>query len=494
MLWGGAGYNNGIVPFKNYVVGEAYTRAGEPAKIVSPGNPSGTVTAEQKARGALPALYPLPTWQTVMPGDIFRVFERGGRNVNTQFAEVGLPNSLGSIQRLEEPGRPDLKQSNRGPGTGLRVAIPVLNIHKTRLNDPFMWYAGTNDQPGDYRHSGCAGCHVVYANDREPRHSLIWAKYGRDGQTATVDPTIAAKVDHATGQKEKGHPVEHAFTRAIPTAQCMNCHMHQPNIFLNSFLGYTMWDYESDAPHMWPAKQKYPTAAEVRATNDGNPEGAAARGKWADLEFLRNVYDLNPELKDTQFADYHGHGWNFRAILKRDREGNLLDAEGKIVAPDDPEKWRKAGEGKFVEPGANPGKTVHMMDIHAEKGLQCADCHFGQDSHGNGLIYGEVANAIEIGCKDCHGTVDQYPTLLTSGPAAPPNGTNLGLLRNPDGKRRFEWFFDADGNRVLIQRSIVDPKLEWRVSLFKDRLDRDNSRVNAHTERAQVMSTNSDEG
>ena len=80
-----------------------------------------------------------------------------------------------------------------------------------------------------------------------------------------------------------------------------------------------------------------------------------------------------------------------------------------------------------------------MMDIHAEKGMQCADCHFAQDSHGNGLIYGEVANAVEIGCKDCHGTVDAYPTLRTSGPAAPPQGTDLALLRNPDGQRRFEW-------------------------------------------------------
>lgn len=516
MLWGGAGYNNGIVPFKNYVVGEAYTRKGEPAKIVSPGEPHGTVTAEQRARGALPALYPLPTWQTVMPGDIFRVFERGGRNVSTQFAEVGLPNPLGNIQRLEEPGRPDLKQSNRGPGTGLRVAIPVLNIHKTRLNDPFMWFQGTNDQPGDYRQSGCAGCHVIYANDREPRHSLIWAKYGRDGQTATADPTIAAKMEAEHGAppahggkhysdakgaghdaamvKETGHPVEHAFTRAIPTAQCMNCHMHQPNIFLNSFLGYTMWDYESDAPHMWPKEQKYPTAAEVRATNDRNPEAAAARGKWADLEFLRNVYDINPELKYTQFADYHGHGWNFRAILKRDREGNLLDAEGKIVDPNDPEKWRKKDEGKFVEPGTNPGKTVHMMDIHAEKGLQCADCHFAQDSHGNGLIYGEVANAVEIGCKDCHGTADQYPTLLTSGPAAPPQGTNLSLLRNPDGQRRFEWFYDGGGNRVLVQRSIVDPKIEWRVSLVKDSVDKSSSHFNPKAARAKLMGRLNDQG
>jgi len=501
MLWGGAGYNNGIVPFKSYMFGESYTREGLPAKLVSPGSPPGTLTKRQAARGALAAMYPLPRWNVIPPGDIFRVFERGGRTIGSGFPEIGLPNSSGSIQRLEEPGRPDLKQSNRGPGTGLRSAIPVLNIHKTRLNDPFLWFMGTNDQPGDYRGSGCTGCHVIYANDREPRHSLTYAQYGRDGQTITVDPTIADKREPISSghgalkdghegegtEKEHGHPLQHVFTRSIPTAQCMNCHMHQPNIFLNSYLGYTMWDYESDAPKMWPEKQAYPTAAEVRATNDRNPEGAATHGKWADLDFLRNVYDLNPTLKDTQFADYHGHGWNFRAIFKRDREGNLLDAEGKIVAPDDPEKWRKAGEGKFVPPGVNPGKTVHLMDIHAEKGLQCADCHFAQDSHGNGLIYGEVANAVQIGCKDCHGTADALPNLRTSGPAAPPKGEDLSLLRNPDGQRRFEWQ-DEGGRRVLIQRSIVDPKLEWRVHLVKDSVDPTSPYFNAKAARAKLMS------
>ncbi|GMM92400.1 hypothetical protein [Qipengyuania sp. MTN3-11] len=532
MLWGGAAYNNGILPFKNYIVGEAYTREGEPAKIRSPGAPPGTVTDNQAARGALAELYPLPTWHVIPPADVFRVFERGGRTINSQFPEIGLPSPSGSIQRLEEPGRPDLKQSNRGPGTGLRVAIPVLNIHKTRLNDPFMWFMGTNDQPGDYRHSGCAACHVVYANDREPRHSLTYAQYGRDGQTQTVDPTIAGKLEpahddgHGGGHgsvkqpgdgdahhdedapsghggeegpmKEKGHPLRHVFTRSIPTAQCMNCHMHQPNIFLNSYLGYTMWDYESDAPLMWPEEQKYPDAAEVRAILDRNPEAAAPKGKWGDLDFLRNVYDLNDKAKDTQFADYHGHGWNFRGIFKRDRSGNLLTAEGNmatygtdtanIIGPDDPEKWRREGEEKFVQPGTNPGKTVHMMSIHAEKGMQCADCHYGQDSHGNGLIYGEVANAIEIGCKDCHGTADAYPTLRTSGPAAPPKGHDLSLLRNPDGERRFEWTYDSMGRRQLIQRSIVDPDLEWRVSLVKDSVDPQSPHFNAKSARAKLMS------
>ena len=99
-----------------------------------------------------------------------------------------------------------------------------------------------------------------------------------------------------------------------------------------------------------------------------------------------------------------------------------------------------------------------MMDIHAEKGMQCADCHFSQDSHGSGLIIGEVANAVEIGCRDCHGSVSAYPTLRTSNVAASPQGTDLSLLRNPDGQRRFEWV-ERDGRRVLIQRSIIEPIL-----------------------------------
>ena len=491
MLWGGAAYNNGILPFKKYVIGEAYTRDGHPAAICSPGeavgdSPMGCPTepsAAAQLRGALPYLAPLPTWQVIPPADVFRVFERGGRNILTQFAEVGLPNAAGQLQRLEEPGRPDIRQSNRGPGTGLRVAIPVLNIHKTRLNDPFTWFLGTNDNPGDYRSSGCASCHVVYANDREPRHALTYARYGRDGETITKDPTIP--------KNEPGHPLQHAFTRAIPTSQCMICHMHQPNMFLNTYLGYTMWDYESDAPSMWPKEQKYPTIEEQRKVLDRNPEAAAPKGNWADLDFLRNAYDLNPSLSDTQFADYHGHGWNFRAVLKRDRDGNLLDSDGKIVANNDPEKWRKNGEGKFVETGTNPGKSVHMMSIHAEVGMQCADCHYAQDSHGNGYIHGEVASAVEIGCKDCHGTASEYPSLKTTGPAAGPEGRDLSILRNPDGRNRFEWM-TRKGRQVLVQRSIIDPELEWEVSLVKDSVTPGSAGYNAQSARAKTVSMGAD--
>ena len=122
--------------------------------------------------------------------------------------KLGLPSSLGRIQQLEEPGRPDIRQSNRGKGTGLRVAIPVLNIHKTRLNDPFTWFLGTNDNPGDFRTSGCGSCHVVYANDRDPRHSGPYAQYGHWGTSQQVDPTIP--------KDEPGHPLKHSFHTGDP--------------------------------------------------------------------------------------------------------------------------------------------------------------------------------------------------------------------------------------------------------------------------------------
>ncbi len=122
-------------------------------------------TDAEKARGVLPFLVPLPPWNVAQPPDPLRAFERGGRIDRSVVSEVGNPN-LGPF--LDEPGNPDMKFGTRGLGTDLRVSAGVLNIHKTRLNDPHLSFLGTNDQPGDYRSSGCTGCHVVYANDRDP--------------------------------------------------------------------------------------------------------------------------------------------------------------------------------------------------------------------------------------------------------------------------------------------------------------------------------------
>jgi hypothetical protein len=83
----------------------------------------------------------------------------------------------------------------------------------------------------------------------------------------------------------------------------------------------------------------------------------------------------------------------------------LLDAEDKVVSPTDPDKFRKA---------------VHLQDIHMEKGMHCADCHFRQDAHGTGILYNEPRAAVEIGCVDCHGSMRSKASGITSGVAALP--------------------------------------------------------------------------
>jgi hypothetical protein len=431
MLWGAALYNNGAVPFKNPRFGESYAPDGTPQRLLTWPPPT---PEETRTKGVLPFLDPLPRWELMQPGNVLRVFERGG----FKRPEVGNP------ARVEEPGRPDAKLSDRGFGTLLRTDPVFLGLQKTRLLDPLLSFPGTNDQPGDYRGSGCTACHVVYANDRSPVHSAQYASFGNAGRTATVDPTIDPE------RREPGHPIRHTFTRSIPSSQCMTCHMHPGTNMVTTYYGYTWWENETDGKVMYAPDAKDPDEAQRARIRERNPEGAAQRGRWGDVDFLARTGtpEFNKQLEHTQFADFHGHGWVYRAVFKRDRDGNLLDRTGNRVPHNDPEKFAKA---------------VHLKDIHLEKGMQCIDCHFGQDNHGNGKLYGETRNAVEIDCVDCHGTVDRRPTLLTSGPASPNNGTALTALRTPFRERRFYW----DGDR-LFQRSMMDPKVQWEIKQVVD--------------------------
>ena len=54
--------------------------------------------------------------------------------------------------------------------------------------------------------------------------------------------------------------------------------MHQGNLFVNPYLGYTWWDQETDGEFMYPKEQHDPTDAELVRSTMVNPEAAAARG------------------------------------------------------------------------------------------------------------------------------------------------------------------------------------------------------------------------
>jgi hypothetical protein len=450
MLWGAALYNNGAYPAKNYRFGQAYGLDGAPLRLDSPVPVTPQMT---ELRGILPFLDPLPRFDISQPGNILRIFERGGE----EQLQLGNPNPF------EEPGKPARRLSERGLGTLLRTDPVFLNLQKTRLNDPLLDFMGSNNHPGDYRSSGCTACHVVYANDRSPTDSGWYAKYGNQGLSFSADKAIR--------KDERGHPITHQFTRAIPSSQCMSCHMHQGNLFVNPYLGYTWWDQETDGEFMYPKQQKNPTPEELVKSIRDNPEAAAARGLWGDLDFLEKVSELNPKLTNTQFADYHGHGWIFRAVFKHDREGNLRDRDENIIPQDDPQKFAKA---------------VHLKDEHLAHGMQCVDCHFDADAHGNGLLYGEPRAATTIECIDCHGTINARPTLVTSGSGGLWNGTqvtnvDLRAGNTPSGPRFF-W----QGNK-LFQRSMMSPDLIWEVPQTIDTIDPNSPQYNVKSAYAKTL-------
>ena len=483
MLWGAALYNNGSFHLKDPRFGESYSESGKPQTLLQ------AATDEQRrTKGLLSLLDPIPRWEISQPGNVLRVFERGGK----RRLEVGLPD------RDEDPGKPDKGLSARGFGTAQRTDPVFLGLQKTRLLDPTLNFLGTNDHPGDYRSSGCSACHVIYANDRDPAHSAAYHQAGNLGRSQTADASIQ--------KSESGHPIKHQFTSQIPTSQCMVCHMHPGTNMVATYLGLTWWDNESDGAKMYPTKQHDPSQDEEQVKLGRNPEAASLRGLWSSFDFLKDTGTpgFNALLRNTQFADFHGHGWLFRKVFKRDRKGNLLDAQGSIISASDPAKFSKA---------------VHLNDIHAERGMHCVDCHFRQDSHGDGNLYNEPRAAIEIACEDCHGTIKQKATLFTSGPAAavttgtaaerrktqnqPLAGQDLTRIRvrdaegariplfqrvTRDRKRKDEKGVDVDlKSGDVMQNSMVVPGRWWRVPQTLDTVTPGSRDFNERSQYAKTI-------
>jgi hypothetical protein len=375
-------YNNGAIASKIPLYGEGFDAESKPSAIF----PDPPPTREAQDRGALTQMHPHPNFDVTKITDPLRVAE-----VNN--------NELG----------------DRGPGTGARIAATYLNVLKTRLNDPTLWLLGANKIGGDYRTSGCAGCHVIYANSRDEA-SGEYAKYGNMAVSASADPTVHGKT---------GFPIKHQLTQVIPAMQCLTCHYHQGNGALDTYIGAVWWDRESDADVV----KKY------------NAEDEYGPGQ-------SHMWEHNAEAKNTQFEDYHAHGWNIMKIYKRDEKGLLRDSANNLIADNDPDKFKKA---------------VHLADIHFEKGMDCIDCHTEQDMHGDGNLYAQMTDQIEIRCEDCHGSVDQRATLVTSG-MGKSGGHKLKRVDTPFGGKQFE--VNAAGE--IIEHSMKDPNKTWVVKQVVD--------------------------
>ena len=111
----------------------------------------------------------------------------------------------------------------------------------------------------------------------------------------------------------------------------MICHVHPGTNMVTTYFGLTWWDNEIDSDKMYPAAAAQSHGRRtISESSCAIPEAAAARGLWGDEKFLEQTGspEFNAQLKTTQFADFHGHGWIFRGVYNHDRKGNWLDKNG----------------------------------------------------------------------------------------------------------------------------------------------------------------------
>ena len=464
MLWGGASYNNGILPFKRYILGEAYTRDGQPAMLETPvdGRPRSMKRAaccrgSCRCRPGRRCRPPTPSASS----------SAAGATSSASSPRSGCPTCSGQIQRLDEPGRPDIRQSNRGAGHRPAHLDPGPQHHQDAPQRP---------APVVPRHQRPAGRLPLLGLQRlprrlrqRPRPAPLRARtpqFGHHGHLAAgrpddpqgrAGPSAPARV-HARDPDQPVHDLPHAPAEHVRE--------HLPRLHDVGLRVRRAADVAGGAAATRPL---------ARGARDPRPQsrggGGPRQAGATSTSSARSGPTLNPKAKHTQFADYHGHGWNFRAVFKRDRKGNLLDDDGTHRA-----RRRRP---------TSSSKAVHLSSIHVDKGMHCVDCHFAQDAHGNGhdLRRGRRRDRDRLPGLPRHRR-QAYPTLRTSGPAAPPQAARPQPAAHPGRPPALR----VARRQALSSARCSTRQLEWEVTLVKDTVDPATPDYNAKAARAKLMS------
>ena len=279
----------------------------------------------------LPEITPLERWEISQPGNVLRVFERGGGPKG----EVGEPvarRRCGQARRQTQHAR-----------------IRNAASHRSGISRP------AENAPA--RSAAFAAGHKRSARrlSRQRMHGMSRRS------TQTIASAGALRAIRAVRE-----PRLQRFERSDDSARRVRASRSATNSRARSRRA-SAWSATSIRARTWsppisatPGGTTNPTATRcIRSSSDNpseeekfqisrrNPEGAAVRGLWSDAKFLAETgsAEFNQKLKTTQFADFHSHGWLFRAVYARDRQGHLLDEKGS---------YSSAGRSEEIRQGRAP--------------------------------------------------------------------------------------------------------------------------------------------
>ncbi|MCA8948737.1 MAG: hypothetical protein KDE27_04500 [Planctomycetes bacterium] len=217
--------------------------------------------------------------------------------------------------------------------------------------------SGANNRYGDFRPSGCSGCHMPYSLDGRSR--------SRDPNVPKDEPADPDDID----DPERAHVRSHRIVSVARTLSngvqvggiddytCAGCHQGSNRMVMQ------YWGIRLDQNQDVRRGFQYPA----------NP---------VTFKTTRNDTRLfDPEVRNRTF---NGRNEN-QYLLFEDYDGDKRD--------DTP------------------------ADVHYEAGLGCVDCHGGSDLHGEvkaggGAIVSHMSQAVSIRCESCHGSATAYAATV----------------------------------------------------------------------------------
>lgn len=271
---------------------------------------------------------------------------------------------LRAIERLRVPRKPQT------------MADHVSDLPRKACMQCHLWNQGVAvpgrlGQDGLYRGSGCATCHVPYAED---------------GRSASLDESI----DHF----EPGHPLEHRMVSAPPTQTCVSCHVGDASIG-NGFRGLAQL-----YPQM-PAGPDIPDTTDALSANQffirdprrTPPDVHHAAGMHCvdchtsrDVMGDGNIYGAMEHAVEIECVTCHGTPEAYTDLqtergLELDnlqRKGDLFVLTSKVTG-----RVHRVKQAKDVvdpdHPDYNAAAALAMTGDHGN--LECYACHSGWNTN-----------------------------------------------------------------------------------------------------------------
>ncbi|MBL8733466.1 MAG: hypothetical protein JNN13_13935 [Planctomycetes bacterium] len=243
--------------------------------------------------------------------------------------------------------------------TGSRLAKLYQEQVAFTCGDCHAGSSGANNRYGDFRPSGCSGCHMPYSQDG--RSQSRDPNVPKD-EPADPDQIRAPERAHVRAHRVRG--VARTLTNGTEVAgiddhTCAGCHQGSNRMVMQ------YWGIRLDQNQDVRRGRQYPA----------NPVS------------YRNTHD-DPRLFDAAVGNHTFNGRNANQyLLEEDYDGD--------------------------------GRDDTPADVHHEAGLGCVDCHGSAELHGdaaagnNGDIVSRMGHAIDIRCESCHGTAAAYATTTT---------------------------------------------------------------------------------